>query len=386
MLNFTAPPPLSLYIHIPWCVRKCPYCDFNSHAFHGELPEKRYIQTLLSDLNLELPYINGREIVSIFIGGGTPSLFSAESIDYLLSGIRSILNLKPDIEITLEANPGTTERVKLAEFCSCSVNRLSLGIQSFNDDALQKLGRIHTGNEARLAIEAGMQAGFDSINIDLMYGLPGQLLEQALFDLEAGISYQPQHISHYQLTIEPDTAFYRRPPILPGEDKLWRIQSDCQQKLLANGFTQYEVSAWSKDNKQCQHNLNYWLFGDYLGIGAGAHQKLTITNKQEIRRRCKQKTPATYFNSVPESSHVVDDKSLTCSEIVFEFMINALRLTQGFTVREFERHTGLPINEIKTELNKAEKMLLLRHDNKKVVPTDRGRRYLNDLLLLFVPD
>ena len=385
-MNFTVPPPLSLYIHIPWCVRKCPYCDFNSHTFSSPLPEQKYVYALLKDLERELPAIQSRSICSIFIGGGTPSLFSSETILNLFHELRTLLKLEPDIEITMEANPGTVEHQRLAEYRDCGVNRLSLGIQSFDDNALSKLGRIHSAGEAHAAIAEAMQAGFDQLNIDLMHGLPEQTPAQAVFDVETAVSYQPQHISHYQLTIEPDTAFYRRPPRLPDDDSLWEIQSGCHSILANNLYQQYEVSAWSKAGSQCRHNLNYWLFGDYLGIGAGAHQKITLPDTQHILRCCKQSNPNQYMDAVKTNSHVLAKEHLTQPDIIFEFMLNALRLTEGFPITQFIRHTGLPITSVEKKLNVACERQLLEVSKTQVKPTETGKKYLNDLLLLFMPD
>lgn len=386
MLDFKALPPLSLYAHFPWCARKCPYCDFNSHTYAGVLPEKRYIAALLADLEMELPSVWGRDVSSVFIGGGTPSLFSAEAIDQFISGLRARLNLRPGIEITMEANPGTVERQRLHEFYDAGINRLSLGVQSFNDTALEKLGRIHNAGEARLAIETAIEAGFNSINIDLMYGLPGQTVEQAEHDIDLASGYLPQHISHYQLTIEPDTAFYRRPPELPVEEHSWLMHCCCQQKLADNGYQQYEVSAWSRPGHQCRHNLNYWYFGDYLGIGAGAHQKLTLLHQQQIRRRAKQRLPEDYMNGVDTQKHVAGDNSITEKEIVFEFMLNAMRLTDGFPTELFYQHTGLPVTAAESGLEAAEKKGLLEWNAVRIKPSELGRKYLNELLLLFLPD
>jgi oxygen-independent coproporphyrinogen-3 oxidase len=367
-------------------MRKCPYCDFNSHTFTGPLPEKKYIEALLTDLEMELPSVWGRDVSTVFIGGGTPSLFSAEAIDQFISGIRARLNLRPGIEITMEANPGTVERARLSEFHEAGINRLSLGVQSFDDIALQKLGRIHNAAEARLAIETAISAGFNSINLDLMYGLPGQTVAQAIQDIETAISYKPQHISHYQLTIEPDTAFYRRPPALPDDERSWLMYSRCRQHLENSNYRQYEVSAWSLSGQQCRHNLNYWHFGDYLGIGAGAHQKLTMMQQQQIRRRRKHRLPVDYINDVDKQRHIAGDSCVAENEIAFEFMLNALRLTDGFPVELFYRHTGLPINVAETGLRLAEEKALIERSATWIRPTESGKQYLNELLLLFMTE
>lgn len=385
MLHLTEQPPLSLYVHIPWCLRKCPYCDFNSHVSTQPIPQKQYIEALIVDLEKELPSIKSREIISIFIGGGTPSLFSAESIDTLLNDLRGRLNLRPDVEITLEANPGAVERERLAEFRSCGISRLSLGVQSFQDKALQSLGRIHDGNDARIAIETAKLAGFDNLNIDLMYGLPGQSEAEAQSDLIAAMSYQPQHISHYQLTIEPDTAFYIRPPRLPDDDRIWTMQLIAGEHLIENDYRQYEVSAWARQGYLCRHNMNYWQFGDYLGIGAGAHQKLTLPDQQRICRCVKQRIPSRYMQTCRQQNHISENKVLTPADILFEFMLNALRLVDGFTVKLITQRTGLSYTEMETSLEMAEHKQLIERDAFWIKPTESGRRYLNELLLLFMP-
>lgn len=383
--NFTALPPLALYIHIPWCVRKCPYCDFNSHEQKQALPERDYVTALLADLEQELSGVWGRTIQSIFIGGGTPSLFSADSINELLSGIRARGALKPDAEITLEANPGTVEQQKFNEFRAAGINRLSIGIQSFNDDKLQQIGRIHGRREAIRAAEAAHAAGFDNFNLDLMFGLPNQTTAEALEDLQTAIDLEPAHVSWYQLTLEPNTYFHKHPPTLPNDDSLWDIQQAGQPRLAESGYTQYEVSAYAGDGKQCRHNLNYWRFGDYLGIGAGAHGKITSAAEQQIVRRWKVKNPRDYLNACNTRHFTGGEQILGIDDARFEFLLNALRLNQGFAFPEFEQNTGLAATTLHEALShQAERGLLEITD--RVMPTEKGRQYLNELLESFLPD
>ncbi len=378
MFNFNTPIPLSLYIHIPWCVRKCPYCDFNSHQIRNKLPEKDYIAALFSDLEQDLPKVWGRSVRSIFIGGGTPSLFSPDAIDQLLSGIRARIPLIANPEITLEANPGTVDSTRFQGFRQAGINRLSIGIQSFNDSALQKLGRIHGRSQAITAIEAAQLAGFKNINIDLMFGLPAQSLELALQDLETAVSYQPDHLSWYQLTIEPNTFFYHQKPAhLPNDDLQWTMQTAGQRYLAEQGYQQYEISAYAKPGQQCQHNLNYWKFGDYLGIGAGAHAK--ITEATGITRLTKQRHPHSYLQNRQANATI-----LTPEETSLEFMINALRLVEGFMEQEFIENTGLNLAYIENTLQQAYTKGWLIKDKGQIYPTETGRRFLDDLLSLFV--
>ena len=384
MFNFTELPPLSLYIHFPWCVQKCPYCDFNSHELKTSLDEKKYINALISDLEQELPLFWGRSISSIFMGGGTPSLFSPESIDQLISALRARLTFAPDIEITMEANPGTMELGKFKEFSHAGINRLSIGIQSFSDSKLTSLGRIHGRKEAIRAAELAHDADFNSFNLDLMYGLPFQTLEQAIEDIETAIALEPKHLSHYQLTIEPNTLFHHKPPTTPDDDQLWDIQLACQTSLAKNGYKQYEISAYAKDNFQAQHNLNYWQFGDYLGIGAGAHGKLTNAPEQKITRSWKVKQPQEYLDNAATEKRISGDKILTRDDASFEFMMNALRLNNGFETELFQRHVGLPISIIEKPLKLAEKKGWISWDLKRITATDTGRQYLNNLLELFM--
>jgi len=390
MSSFTALPPLSLYIHFPWCIEKCPYCDFNSHELKSTTPPDDYIDCLLLDIENELPNIWGRNISSIFMGGGTPSLFPAEDIDRLMQGLRSRLNISPQIEVTLEANPGTVDQSQFIGFRQAGINRLSMGVQSFNDTMLTKLGRIHNSIQAINAIEAAHKARFNSFNIDLMFGLSNQSIEQMLQDLQTAIDFQPPHLSHYQLTIEPNTLFAVHPPVLPHDDALWDMTQQAHTLLAANQYQQYEVSAFSKfgpsNNTQCKHNINYWQFGDYLGIGAGAHQKISNANTQSIERCFKQKHPKTYMSQVKTNSHILDKKTLNRDDIIFEFMLNALRLTNGFSPRIFNQHTGLDISVIQNILNKAFEKKWLTQSNGSIKPTALGNQYLNDVMSLFLPD
>jgi oxygen-independent coproporphyrinogen-3 oxidase len=380
-VNFQTPPPLSLYIHIPWCVRKCPYCDFNSHEVRGGIPEQDYVAALVRDLELALPMIWGRKIYSVFFGGGTPSLLSGESVAEILRQVRMLLPLDLNAEITLEANPGTVEADKFALFREAGVNRLSLGIQSFNDVHLRALGRIHSADEARQAIEIAQQH-FANINFDLMYGLPNQTLEEALQDIRAALQYQPQHMSCYHLTLEPNTAFNLNPPPLPDEDATGDMQHSVEALLAAHGYEHYETSAFAQNARRARHNLNYWQFGDYLGIGAGAHSKLSFHNK--VLRQMRYKQPQAYLDAVARGEPVQEQHDVPCSELAFEFMMNALRLNEGFASGLFQERTSLPLAAIRRELELAEQRGLLFQDHKKIAPTESGRRFLNDLLQLFL--
>lgn len=372
-------PPLSLYVHIPWCVRKCPYCDFNSHQADDQLNENAYVSALMHDLDSETSCIGERKIESIFFGGGTPSLFSAESIDRLLRGIQDRLNLDANAEITLEANPGTFEQNKFSEFRAAGINRLSIGIQSFDDACLQQLGRVHDGAQAQTAIATAFRAGFDNINLDLMFGLPAQTITQAVNDVRIASNYQPQHISHYQLTIEPNTFFYKHPPRLPGTEALWEAQHQCQQLLSDHGYIQYEVSAFSKPSKQCQHNINYWSFGDYIGIGAGAHGKLTNLDTGQIIRRWKRRQPQDYVEQVAKGNAASGESRLEKKDIVFEFLLNALRLRQGCSLSTFEKHTGLNKSELIQSCASIDAELLIIDDD-QIRTSEMGYRFLNDVL------
>ncbi|MDE1463299.1 radical SAM family heme chaperone HemW [Spartinivicinus poritis] len=375
-------PPLSLYIHVPWCVRKCPYCDFNSHTSPQQIPERDYIDALIQDFIQEKPYIHGRELQSIFFGGGTPSLLSANAIKELLSRLKTHIQFTKTIEITLEANPGTFEQEKFAGFFQAGINRLSIGIQSFNPKHLTVLGRIHNADEALLAVEIAKRAGFENINLDLMHGLPNQTVEQALSDINTAIAAEPTHISWYQLTIEPNTVFYSKPPKLPIDDLLWDIQQAGQTLLAQHNYQQYEVSAYSKPGRPAQHNLNYWQFGDFIGIGAGAHGKLTDLTQQQIIRRWKTRLPKDYLN--PDKTFIAGERLITTSELPLEFMMNAMRLTAGVPLSYFSERTGISVELIKTDLQIAVDKELLDISKGTIKPTPLGTQYLNDLLELFM--
>lgn len=378
-------PPLSLYIHIPWCVKKCPYCDFNSHQMKEALPEDLYINRLLLDLEQEIPQVWGRQIISIFIGGGTPSLFSAKGIEQLLSGVRALIPFHADIEITMEANPGTFESEKFNGFYQAGINRLSIGVQSFSNFSLKKLGRIHNANEANKAFLIAREAGFKNINLDLMYALPEQSLEQAMNDLNIAIDLSPEHISWYQLTLEPNTVFYNRPPQLPNDDQAISMSEKGIQLLKENNYFQYEVSAYSKDNAYLsQHNLNYWQFGDYLGIGTGAHQKITRADTQTICRKSKRRQPKDYLN--PEKSLIASEKNIPQEELPLEFMMNALRLKDGIEQNEFFNRTGLLLTQIEDVITRTEKAGLLTRQDNKIKTTKKGYAFLNETLEHFMPE
>lgn len=382
MQKFTVTIPLSLYIHIPWCVRKCPYCDFNSHESRQEIPEDLYVEALLKDLNENLPRIWGRRLISIFFGGGTPSLFSPAAIEKILTGINTLMNIGPDIEITLEANPGTVDEARFAGFRSAGVNRLSLGIQSLQDEKLIKLGRIHHREHALRAIDAAQQAGFDNMNLDLMHGLPGQSMADAMQDLNDALAWKTPHLSWYQLTIEPNTLFHHQPPKLPEDETLWDIQEQGKKIITEHQLQQYEVSAYSQPGKECAHNLNYWEFGDYLGIGAGAHSKITDVDKQVITRHWQMKNPRDYLD--PNKAFIASASTLTERDVIFEFMLNALRLTQGVPISLFQERTGLEINAVAPMLTQAKTKKLLLDDPTRLQPTELGQSFLNDLVGMFL--
>lgn len=375
--------PLSLYVHIPWCVRKCPYCDFNSHTSAKELPEHAYVDALLADLQQSLPLAANRSLCSIFIGGGTPSLFSADAIARLLEGIEQYLPFEQGIEISMEANPGTLEYGKFSTYRAVGVNRVSVGIQSFDDDALQQLGRIHNGNNARHAIEAIIDAGYDRWNLDLMHGLPGQSVAAARQDLEIALQYSPPHLSWYQLTIEPNTAFYSAPPLLPVEDTLADIQDAGESLLLDNDFDHYEVSAWGK--YRCSHNLNYWQFGDYLGIGAGAHGKLS--NKDgTIQRFWKKKQPDAYLKALNSGAFIGGQRSLNDDEKVFEFFLNSLRLNIPQAKTLLNERTGLAWAFVESRIESLQDQGLLQTNAEQFATSSLGQRFLNDVLQQFMPE
>ena len=376
-------PPLGLYLHIPWCVQKCPYCDFNSHALNGTLPEEEYSRALLRDLDAEAGHVQGRRIGSVFFGGGTPSLFSVAAIGRILEGIAGHLHLADDAEITLEANPGTVTAAKFSGFRAAGINRLSLGVQSFQDSSLRALGRIHDADSARRAVQAAQKAGFQNLNLDLMYGLPGQGLEQAIDDLQQATAFAPAHISWYALTIEPNTVFYQRPPILPAENTLHAIQRQGEAFLREQGYRAYEISAWSRPGGEAKHNLNYWHFGDYLGIGAGAHGKFTEVEAGQIVRTRRTRAPADYLRQADGSCQ--HRTVLEKAELPLEFMMNALRLEAGFPTALFAERTGLALASIGQSLATLRERGLLEKDPARIRTTPFGRRFLNDVLASFAP-
>ena len=374
-------PPLSLYIHIPWCVQKCPYCDFNSHTA-GDIPEDEYTQALINDLDQELDFVQGRPLQSIFFGGGTPSLFSGNAIGRILDAAAKRLNFASDIEITLEANPGTAEQRRFSDYFAAGVNRLSIGVQSFNTQHLKALGRIHDGDEAANAFTMAQRAGFDNINLDLMHGLPEQSAEQAASDLQRAIALGPSHLSWYQLTIEPNTPFYHQPPPLPPDDDLAEIQDAGIDLLSAHGFQQYEVSAYCREQRRARHNINYWQFGDYLGIGAGAHGKLTLLDQQQIIRRRKTRVPYHYMQS---DSPLAGESRLDADDLLIEFLMNSLRLNDGFRIEDFSRYTGLDYLSHAADFEAQAKRGLLHIANGQIRTTELGQRFLNSLLEVFNP-
>jgi oxygen-independent coproporphyrinogen-3 oxidase len=380
-------PPLSLYVHLPWCVRKCPYCDFNSHEGRGPLPFAAYVDALVADLDHDLPLAWGRTVRTVFFGGGTPSLFPPEAIDAFLQQASSRLRFAPGCEITLETNPGTAEHGRFEGYRAAGVNRLSFGIQSFDDGCLQRLGRIHDSGEAVAAVRLARDAGFDNFNLDLMYALPQQTQAMAERDIERAIALDPAHISHYQLTLEPNTVFAARPPAgIPDHDASWDMQERCQAMLADAGYAQYEVSAYARPGRQCAHNLNYWRFGDYLGIGAGAHGKLTLGSEQAILRRWKVKHPAAYLARAGSPAAIGGDERIDPPRRPFDYMLNALRLNAGFALSEFEACTGLPRSAIAQELSVASARGWIESDGERIVPTELGRRFTNDVIGLFLQD
>lgn len=375
-------PPLSLYVHIPWCVRKCPYCDFNSHQSDGDFPEEQYIDALLQDMHNCEPFAQGRTLQSIFFGGGTPSLFSAPGYVRLLAGLKQVLPFAEDIEITLEANPGTAERVKFADYRRAGINRLSIGVQSFDDLQLHSLGRIHGSDDAKAAIEFARSAGFDNINIDIMYGLRGQSTSDALRDLNTAIAFEPEHMSWYQLTIEPNTEFYKRPPILPEDDALIDIQDSGLALLANNGFARYEVSAFARNSRKARHNLNYWRFGDYIGIGAGAHGKVTQIGHNQIVRTRNKKQPEHYLNG--SGRFIAELTPIPTDELAIEYLLNVLRMPEGFSTAAFEAATGLGFEHIEKQVSSLQAQGLLAFENDHIRPTEKGQQFLNSILETFL--
>ena len=383
-LQLKSLPPLSLYIHLPWCIKKCPYCDFNSHEVSSSvqsLPEQRYIDALVADLEASLPLIWGRTVRSIFIGGGTPSLFSPASIDRLLGDIRARLKLNADCEITLEANPGTFEKDRFRAFRSAGVNRLSIGVQSFNDQHLKALGRVHDRAQAIAAVEEAAQA-FDTFNLDLMYALPGQSMKELEQDMQTALKLQPPHISIYHLTIEPNTYFAKFPPAIPEEDLAYDMLDKICELTTAAGLARYEVSAFARPGHSCFHNINYWQFGDYLGIGAGAHSKLSFAH--HVVRHVRVREPQLYMQKATEGNAVTSDTEVSRADLPFEFMLNALRLKGGFKLQDFVEKTGLPLTAIAGGLDEAERKGLIERDLVHVKPTVRGFDFLNDLQQIFL--
>lgn len=387
-MSLTAPP-LSLYVHMPWCVKKCPYCDFNSHGLRGEPPPyEAYVDALLADLDADLRdfggAVHGRPVHSVFFGGGTPSLFTPELIDRFLNGVRERLPLPAGTEITLETNPGTVEHGRFDGYLAAGVNRLSFGIQSFDDEKLRRLGRIHSASEAEAAVKSAQDAGYTNINLDLMYALPEQSQEGALADVARAVALQPTHISHYQLTLEPNTAFAANPPPLPDDDHAWAMQEACEQQLGAAGYRQYEVSAYARPDRRCAHNLNYWRFGDYLGIGAGAHGKITDVGAGEILRRWKTRHPKAYLTAPGGPERIGGSNPVAADELPFEYMLNALRLIDGVPMGDFAERTGLPAGRIADALARGRERGWLTDDAGQLQTTPLGQRFLNDVISGFL--
>lgn len=381
-VKLTALPPLALYVHIPWCMRKCPYCDFNSHEAKGDVPEQRYVDALIADLEASLAAVWGRRVHAVFLGGGTPSLFSAAAIDRLLTAIRTLLPVEADAEVTMEANPGTFEAVKFKGFRDAGVNRLSIGIQSFDDAMLKAIGRVHDANEARRAVEIAL-ATFENVNLDLMYALPGQSRAQSEADMRAAIALAPQHVCAYHLTLEPNTYFHRHPPALPDDDCAADMQEASESLLAGAGYGHYETSAFAQPGRRSRHNLNYWHFGDYLGIGAGAHAKISFADR--ITREVRHRQPKMYLDEALAGRAVQERRAVGADDLPFEFMLNALRLVEGFPAKLFTERTGLPIARAQAALARGEARGLLEHHALSIRPTARGRRFLNDLLEEFLP-
>lgn len=388
--HFTQLPPLSLYVHIPWCIRKCPYCDFNSHESRGEIPEMAYVDALLDDLANEMPLVWGRQISTVFIGGGTPSLFSAQALDKLLSGIRALTALAPNVEITMEANPGTFEQQRFKDYRALGINRLSIGIQSFNAEKLSVLGRVHSADEAKRACEIAHAAGFEQINLDMMFALPDQTQAQLLDDIQLAVAQQTTHLSFYELTLEPNTLFARFPPSLPDDDARAQMQDLVVQELSDAGFERYEVSAYAKrksgNRNRSAHNMNYWQFGDYIGIGCGAHGKISSADAGNIVRRWKQKHPKTYLQATSADERLGQQTEIPIQDTALEFMMNALRLREGFSIPLFELHTGVSLNNWQASLESAMERKLIEQKGLELRATDTGYNWLNEILQLFMPD
>ncbi len=383
--RITGLPPLALYVHLPWCVRKCPYCDFNSHAAPDEIPAKEYSAALLADLETELPDVWGRPVSSIFFGGGTPSLFNAAWFADLLRQLRSRLRLVPDVEITLEANPGTTEYDSFSAYRDAGINRVSLGVQSFNDSLLERIGRIHGRAEIDRAIDSIHRSGLGNFNIDLMYALPDQTVPEAVSDIRQAIASGPNHISHYQLTLEPNTAFNASPPDLPDADTAWKMQDRCWQQMRDAGFRQYEISAWAKEGHRCRHNMNYWQYGDFLGIGAGAHSKVTLPSEDFVRRRVRHRHPKTYMQARQSGKFLVEDRFINKEERVFEFFLNQLRLYDGVRKEQLTERTGVAWNDVSDRVQTAVNRGLLSDAGTVLKPTGLGWRFSNETQAIFLP-
>jgi putative oxygen-independent coproporphyrinogen III oxidase len=386
-MSFVAPP-LALYVHMPWCVKKCPYCDFNSHGLRGEPPYARYVETLFADLDADRvdfgQALTNRPIVSVFFGGGTPSLFSPELIKRFLDGARERLPFVDHCEVTLETNPGTVEHGRFDGYLAAGVNRISFGIQSFDDVKLKRLGRIHSATEAEAAVKSAQDAGYDNINLDLMYALPEQSLPGALADVERAIALAPTHISHYQLTLEPNTVFAANPPPLPDDDAAWAMQEACESRLAEAGYRQYEISAYARPDRRCEHNLNYWRFGDYLGIGAGAHGKLTDVSAGRVFRRWKVRLPNAYLEAAGSTARVGGHTTVTSDELPFEYMLNALRLVDGVPLSDFSARTGLPAQSIASALAAGRQKGWLEDRADRLKTTPLGQRFLNDVIASFL--
>lgn len=382
-LQLAAPPPLSLYVHVPWCLKKCPYCDFNSHERAPDgLPEQRYVDALVADLEASLPLVWGRPVHSVFLGGGTPSLFSPEAIERLLAAVRARLPLLPGAEVTLEANPGTFERERFAAFRAAGVTRLSVGVQSFDDDKLRAIGRVHSGAQARAALEEAARA-FDTFNLDLMYALPGQSLPQLEADVRGALAFAPPHLSIYHLTVEANTLFAKHPPALPDDDTAWDMLDRITELTAAAGLARYEVSAYAREGHRCAHNLNYWQFGDYLGIGAGAHGKLSFAHR--VVRQTRHRHPQLYMDKALAGAAVAQAREVPRADLPFEYMLNALRLREGFAMRDYTSRTGLPPGSVAAALEQAERHGWIARDGDQVRPTARGFDFLSDLQALFLP-
>ena len=379
------PPPLSLYVHMPWCVRKCPYCDFNSHTAPDELPSDLYIQALIADLENDLPMAWGRPVSSIYFGGGTPSLFSADQIAGFLSAVRARLDLRPDVEITLEANPGTIEHDSFSAYAQAGINRVSLGVQSFSDDHLTSIGRIHGRSEVEQSLISLRAAGISNFNIDLMYALPGQTSAQSRRDVELAIRATPTHISFYQLTIEPNTAFALKPPVLPTDDLAWGMQQAGQDLLQASKFEQYEISAFAMADYESRHNMNYWRYGDFLAIGAGAHGKITLAADQKVTRFAKHRQPKRYLGGLSTNDWCAETRELKEEDLVFEFFLNQLRLKQGVLKGDFSARTGLQWQVVESRVQEAVDKGLLEEDKNRLIPTSLGWKFVNNIQQLFLP-